>query len=85
MKFRAKPVEIEAVQFTDELNPPPGVYRKYEHYDNGTIASCFVNTAGGPATVWLHDWIVKEPSGSGYYPVRPDIFESKYEKVEQPE
>lgn len=79
MKFRAKPVEINAVQFTDELKPPMGIYKVYV---DGIFSSYRVNTAGGPATVHLGDWIVKESEGSGYYPVRPEIFEKRWEKID---
>lgn len=28
------------------------------------------------------DWIVAEPNGDGYYPIKSDIFEATYESVE---
>lgn len=75
-KYRKRPVIVEAVQFDGtRANDPPGVFRR----------------SGGPAyVVTIHDqrvfltpgdWIIPEPGGVHYYPVKPDIFEDTYEKV----
>jgi hypothetical protein len=78
VKFRKKPIEIEAVQFDDvPAHDPPGVFRRPED--------------GTPYVVTIHsqrcyispgDWIIPEPDGIHYYPCRPDIFEKTYEPVE---
>lgn len=29
------------------------------------------------------DWVVPEPNGNGHYPIKPDILEETYERVEE--
>jgi hypothetical protein len=83
-KFRKKPVVIEATQFRNEScgafnldgwSDPPGVTR----------------LAGRPYVVTIHnqrcfievgDWIIPEPDGVHFYPVKPDIFAATYEPVD---
>lgn len=77
MKYRKKPVVIEAEQFIgDAGRDPAGVFRRPE--DNS------------PYVVTIHDqrcylapgdWIIPEPDGVHYYPCKPDIFAATYEPV----
>jgi len=82
MKFRKKPVVIEAEQFTEE--------NKNRAY-NFLTCSAFcgfdmgkpimrIQTLEGEMTVRLGDWIIKGVKGE-FYPCKPDIFKSTYEKV----
>ncbi len=51
--------------------------------------SCFVNGNQGPHVHTIHqnqvvnlekgDWILPEPDGEHFYPVKPDIFDKTYE------
>lgn len=75
-KFRSRPAEIEAEQFVAYSDRwPPGV-----QVEEGEAP--FVVTAHGQR-VYLEggEWIVKEPTGDGYYPVKPDIFEKRWELI----
>lgn len=81
MKYRKKPVEVEAVQFTDD--------------DYGTLVSIGsmglkldvkyhplrmeIKTLEGVMTANLGDYIIKGVNGE-FYPCKPDIFEKTYEK-----
>lgn len=81
MRFRSKPVEIEAMQW-------------FEHGDHALVMRD--NVQPGNARVgrvkgaqgWAHvdpgDWIIQEPLGPGYYPCKPDVFAAKYEPVDEP-
>ena len=77
MKYRKKPVVIEAVQVTDATfdapHPNPehvvGVY-----YD--PVQRCA--TLGGIMRADLGDWIIRGVQGE-LYPCKPDIFEATYE------
>lgn len=75
-RFRSRPAECEAEQFKGFYHTPypPGV----EVY----LQSCYVVTAHGDR-INLHvgDWVVKEPIGDGYYPVKPDVFEKRWEPI----
>lgn len=76
-KFVARPVVIEAEQFTGAYFPK-GLCES---------RSCFladkihVHTTHGkqPVIVEKGDYIIPEPDGNGFYPCKPDIFEAKYE------
>lgn len=85
-KFRKKPVEIEAVQFTKDnmnrvFNDLSGT-RAPGRDEDGTPHLKVMTIHGETAIVRLGDWIVSEPELGRYYPVKPDIFEATYEPVE---
>lgn len=75
MKFRSKPVEIEAEQFVHPATVPCGVHAS----ENGEY--WVVTIHGQKTSVALGDWIIQEPDGEHYYPCKPDIFEKRYEVV----
>lgn len=79
MKFRTKPFEIEAEQWTDAENPPAGVAGVIPI--EGTHRG-YLETIGGAAPVWLGDWVIPEAVPGKHYPCRPDAFAAKYEPVE---
>lgn len=77
MKYRKKPVVIEAEQFDGKpCNDPVGVLRRPE--DNSPYV---VTIHGQRCYVVPGDWIIPEPDGVHFYPCKPDIFEATYEKV----
>ena len=76
MRFRKKPIEIEAVQFTGTGQDPAGVFRREED--------------DTPYVVTIHDqrvylspgdWIVPEPDGVHFYPIKDEVFRAGYEPV----
>lgn len=81
MKFRKKPVVIEAVQFHTFEPWPDGVI-------DATCLSKYGETHSGPHVATLEgmhcvsdgDWIVTGIKGERY-PVKPDIFAATYEAV----
>lgn len=85
-KYRKKPVVIEAIQFTggaysvkeivDELRIPVNLYE----FTNGGMF--YIYTLNGTHKVNIGDWIVKGVEGE-FYPVKSEIFEVTYEKVEE--
>jgi hypothetical protein len=75
MKFRKKPVIIEAVQF-DGINLPEGVNREPNMEDG------YIDTLEGRMTVRQGDWVITGVKGEKY-PCKPDIFEQTYEPVEE--
>lgn len=74
-RFRSRVVEVEAEQFDPPFYIPKGV-----RMENGGKA--FVTTIHDQR-VYLEpkDWILPEPDGIHFYPVKPDIFEKKYERM----
>ena len=82
MKFRKKPVEIEAIQFTGWNMRECAEFIGPDNIDN-TLKYPNIITSEGTMRVNEDDWIIEEPfdKARGYYPCKPDIFELTYEKV----
>lgn len=80
MKYRKKPIVIEAEQFTKVDNPPNGVYRAPRSLFPRT--HWLIDTLEGTHIVKPLDWIITGVKGEKY-PCKPDIFEMTYEKVEE--
>jgi hypothetical protein len=80
LKFRKKPVEIEAMRFDgskksaerilDWIGRASGV-----KLDDGRIV---IPTLEGPITAAVGDWVIKGVKGE-FYPCKPDIFQATYE------
>ncbi|RJE47667.1 hypothetical protein A7K50_03195 [Dehalobacter sp. MCB1] len=92
MKYRKKPVVIEALQFKTN-NEPKGSPNmdsivnwanqgkdKINAWHNGT--NIFISTLEGEMRADVGDFIIKGIQGE-FYPCKPDIFEKTYEKVEE--
>ena len=84
MKYRKKPVVIEAKQFL-------GTGESFEEIDDfmeGTLCvnqskfgdMPFIKTLEGDMTISVGDYIIKGVNGE-FYPCKPDIFEKTYEQV----
>ncbi len=84
MKFRKKPVVIEAWQFNGEDSLLwPKWLEEYQHNGVVTWNSSYlvIPTLEGNMTASLGDWIILGVKGE-VYPCKPDIFEMTYEAVE---
>lgn len=79
-KFRKRPNEIEAEQYL-LMNSPRGVCYCEEA---SSLRLPHVHTAHNNQAVFIErgDWIVPEPDGEHFYPVKPDIFAATYEPAE---
>jgi len=85
MKFRKKPVVIEAVQFVggresaEEILGFVGSARAATwHFNHDTIA---IQTLEGTMIARSGDWVIRGVRGE-FYPCKPDIFEATYEPVD---
>lgn len=92
MKYRKKPVVIEAVQWTGfnikECVRFTGNKAEYIYYDAGYDAGVVppligitIHTLEGEMKVSVGDYIIKGVDGE-FYPCKPDIFEKTYEVAE---
>lgn len=92
MKYRKKPVVIEAIQF-DNINYEEicafvgmALLREIESetaYQAGVappVLSVTIPTLEGNMKAMPGDWIIKGVNGE-FYPCKPDIFEKTYEQV----
>ena len=86
MKYRKKPVEIEAIQFKrdcfediNEFAEGNATNFRTEKCINGR-SYCEIKTLEGLMTATEGDYIIKDVNGE-VYPCKPDIFEKTYELV----
>jgi len=82
MKFRKKPVVIDAIQWNGDNYPELFEFVNVYGQMNKENDSLFIRTLEGTMEASLYDWIIKGIKGE-YYPCKPDIFASTYDKVEQ--
>jgi len=89
MKYRKKPVVVEAMQFTnytkDQCFNFVTCNRVARRNENGE-PELVIQTLDGDMVASLGDWIIKEPfehSDRRYYPCKPDIFEKTYEPLQE--
>lgn len=86
MKFRKKPVVIEAVQFTGQNGHEvmDWIEDRAEETD-ATIAlqnaAIVIGTLEGDMLAAPGDWIIRGVKGE-FYPCKPDIFAATYEVAE---
>ena len=94
LKFRKKPVVIEAFQMTEERRASNADWPKWMHQawqldreapgslhptEEGTgDGTLSISTLEGPHLVSWGDWIIRGVKGE-LYPCKPDIFEATYE------
>jgi len=83
MKFRKKPVVIEAVQFTRSRASRhaalefTGLAAFWRDNNGGEMV---IRTLEGDLIASQGDWIIKGVKGE-FYPCKPDIFDATYERV----
>ena len=84
MKYRKKPVEIDAIQWVSD-----NIEQVYEMLGDNLIINTdededevkhFINTLEGKMEMSWGDYIIKGVKGE-FYPCKPDIFEMTYEKI----
>ena len=84
MKFRKKPVVIEAVQWDGAtstankfLGESYGIYWEYTARDEISI---FIPTLEGQMRCSVGDWIIRGVAGE-FYPIKAEIFKETYDPV----
>lgn len=86
MKFKKKPVIIEAIQWTGTTNRYNeiclfvGISLQNNHCGEPEPQELYIETLEGIHTAKKGDWIIKGVKGE-FYPCKPDIFEETYEAV----
>ena len=83
MRYRKKPVVIDAVQITT-FNDDELLAFLNEHvvpFEMVGDHSLVIHTLEGDMRADPQDWIIKGVKGE-FYPCKPDIFEATYEAVE---
>ena len=80
MKYRKKPVIIEAIQFTGSGNNPQKILDWSPDIQWNAPDIMIIKTLEGEMTAQLGDYIIKGVKGE-FYPCKPEIFEQTYEQV----
>lgn len=84
MKYRKKPVIIEAIQWTG-INLEEIKWFMKEAFKGSSISEetfeFTIQTLEGDMKASLGDFIIKGVNGE-FYPCKPDIFQKTYEEVE---
>ena len=86
MKYRKKPVVIEAIQFNENFIGTKCSYEFWKAFEEGIISQTedkdklIIKTLEGDMTASKGDYIIKGVNGE-FYPCKPDIFEKTYEAV----
>ena len=78
MKYRKKPIVIDAVQWTGESAIAMSEFLGDKYFNHGGILK--IHTLEGVMEAQIGDWIIKGIKGE-FYPCKPDIFEATYEAV----
>ena len=85
MKFKKKPVVIEAIQYTGHKSYKEMLGHWDDSFDDKTsvedLDGFFIETLEGKHRVSINDWIIRGVKGE-FYPCKPDIFEMTYEKAD---
>ena len=85
MKYRKKPVVIEAVQFLDSTESENELVKfmggiVIDDEDESKDSSLLIETLEGTMRAGYGDFIIKGVNGE-FYPCKPDIFAKTYEEV----
>ena len=89
MKYRKKPVEVEAVKVHEALKAAAHDWQALptwlaDAYEAGTVVfasdGVLIKTLEGDMRGYRPDWIIRGVKGE-LYPCKPDIFEATYEEV----
>lgn len=86
MKYRKKPIIIEAIQWLGnnkkEIADFAGESANFEvaNEKEKQLFNLSIQTLEGNMTASIGDYIIKGVNGE-FYPCKPDIFEKTYEKV----
>jgi hypothetical protein len=86
-KYRKKPVEVEAMQWTGdnihalwEWGGAAGIYGPTEKNPDQLLLTTI---HGEQAVARIGDWVIAEPVPDRFYPCKSDIFDAAYEAVEE--
>ena len=82
MKYRKKPVVIEAVEWTGENLDEIMAFVTGKNLDHDPIRGLVIHTLEGNHSATLGDMIIKGIKGE-FYPCKPDIFKQTYQTYER--
>ena len=81
IKFRKKPVVIEAINWNGDKQKIKSFFGDFDDWFFNKYDQLVINTLEGNHRANLGDWIIKGVKGE-FYPCKPDIFEQTYEEAD---
>ena len=78
MKFRKKPVVIDAIQWMGHISDIEYFMDSIDYYVRGK--SLFIPTLEGDMETSIGDWIIRGVVGE-FYPCKNNVFVATYDKV----
>lgn len=83
MKFRKKPIIIEAIQFNGEnMDEIKSLFPDIKCFSSAIGHFFHIETEEGTMCAMKGDWIIKGVKGE-FYPCKPDIFVETYEQLDE--
>ena len=82
MKYRKKPIVIDAIQWTGTNYSHISAFLGYQPEARSDRA-LIIHTLECDITPSLDDWIIRGVKGE-FYPCKPDIFAATYEPADEP-
>lgn len=84
-KYKTKPCEIEAIQFTRDNMQEIIAFTKGDAYNfylslEENLSYCYIKTLEGIMEATEGDFIIRGLRGE-FYPCKPDVFARKYEEI----
>lgn len=80
-KYKTKPCEIEAIQY-DGSNIKEIRNFIGKSFEVRTVEGIYIRTLEGIMRASVGDYVIKGLRGE-FYPCKPDVFEKKYELIEE--
>jgi hypothetical protein len=81
MKYRKKPVVIEAIQWTGENLKQIMDFMQWRNAAHDATTGLVIHTLEGNHSALVGDYIIQGVKGE-FYPCKPDIFDMTYEAAE---
>jgi len=82
MKFRKKPVVVEAIQYIGHNDAEIFAFFHNAFTRGEVLQTIFIPTSSGVHKIVPGDWVIRGVNGE-FYPCKSDIFEMTYERVEE--
>jgi len=77
-RYRKKPVEIEAVQYTGDNFQDLAEFVGKDLVVG--VSGMYIRTLEGDMLISIGDYVIRGVNGE-FYPCKPDIFEKTYEEI----
>ncbi len=80
MKFRKKPIVVDAIRYTGDNLDELRAFVPECHRHNKVNEPLGIITLEGVMTISEGDWVIRGAVGE-YYPCKPDAFEASFESL----